>query len=77
MRNHRSPYTKVQRKVLKQIGKDGCAICEYIDGKAYWCSLSGHPYSARTIAALWSKGKLKGNDDALIAGLLPQTLVLT
>jgi hypothetical protein len=74
--HHRSDLTKAQRKVLKMIQRDGCAICEMIAGRETWCSLSGRSYRTITLLILQQKGKLKSGHDGLLE-MLPQTLVPT
>jgi hypothetical protein len=74
--HHRSDLTKAQRRALKLIKRDGCAICEIIAGRETWSSLSGRPYSISTLLILQQRGKLKSGHDGLLE-LLPQTLVPT
>jgi hypothetical protein len=74
--HHRSDLTKQQRKALKLIRRDGCAMREFEAGSETWWSLAGRRYNQRTLRALLEKGKIAAGQDALF-DCPSQTLVPT
>jgi hypothetical protein len=63
--HNRSGLNKAQRKALKLIKRDGCAIREFEAGIESWWSLAGHRYNRRTLRVLLEKGKIIAGQDAL------------
>jgi hypothetical protein len=71
--HHRSPLTKAQRRALKQIKRDGCAMREVVDGQESWRSIMGHRYNRRTLRCLLAKGFLASGNDGMFG--IPQTMI--
>jgi hypothetical protein len=74
--HHRSDLTREQRKALKLIKRDGCAMREIEAGSESWWSLAGRRYNPRTLKSLLEKGKIAEGHDGLLDHA-SQTLVPT